>query len=187
MAEYHCLDMTDAALVQQVLAGNRAAFDQLVDRHAASGLRYATRMLGDRHDAEEVAQEAWLRTYRALAQFDPQSVFRTWFFAILINRCRTAMAARVRRERVIHLDDATLRAAADPGDSDSTALRLELQRAIARLPTDQREAFLLKHVEQMEYGDMTLVVGASIPALKMRVQRACQQLRLELREYQHER
>lgn len=179
--------MTDAELVQQVLAGDRAAFTRLVDRHATSGLRFATRMLGDRDDAEEVAQEAWLRTYRALAQFDSQSVFRTWFFAILINRCRTAMAARARRERVIQLDEASLRAAAAPGESDSTALRLELHRAIARLPTDQREAFLLKHVEQMEYSDMSLIAGASISALKMRVQRACQQLRLELQEYQHER
>lgn len=175
--------MTDDELIRRVLHGELAVFDRLVDRHGPSALRFATRMLGDQDDAEEVTQDAWVRAYRALARYDAHQPFRTWLFAILINRCRSAMLIRARRERRFRLDAAALQNAEAAAPTDDAALRVELQRAIDHLPAEQREAFLLKHVEQMEYGEMSEIVGASISALKMRVQRACQQLRVELRDH----
>ena len=93
------------------------------------------------------------------------------------------MSTRSRRARVLVLDPVALQGAVGKPESDILPLRIELQRAIARLTPELREAFLLKHVEQLEYTDMTVLLGASVSALKMRVQRACLHLRAELREY----
>lgn len=179
--------MTDDALARLAAHGDMAAFDQLVERHAAAGLRFATRMLGNTDDAEEVTQDAWMRAYRALARYDPATPFRTWLFAILINRCRSALMVRVRRERVVTADDTAMRSALTASDADRIALRLELQRAVDGLPTELREAFLLKHVEQLEYAEMSTITGAGVSALKMRVQRACHQLREALRDMHDDR
>ena len=80
--------MTDADLVSCALDGDAAAFTKLADRHTSACLRFATRMLGSREDAEDATQDALIRAYRALGTFDSHSAFRTWLFAILINRCR---------------------------------------------------------------------------------------------------
>ena len=172
--------MTDAELVRRVLAGDVAAFTALVDRHASRCLRFATRMLGDVHDAEDATQDTLLRAYRALARYQERQQFRTWLFQILVNRCRTMLRRRQHRARFFVVDENAVRRAASPAFMD---LRLdeELRRAIEALDAPLREAFLLKHVEELSYDEMRAVTGASVPALKMRVKRACDRLRNALR------
>lgn len=169
--------MTDAVLVRRVLDGDSRAFTTLVDRHVQPCLRFATRMLGNSHDAEDVTQEALLRAYRALATYDPRSSFRTWLFAILVNRCRTSLLQRSRYLRRVLTDDDALRGAVLDDESAATELRIEIGRALSTLDPDQREAFLLKHVEQLGYEEMAAVTGAGVSALKMRVKRACERLK----------
>jgi RNA polymerase sigma-70 factor (ECF subfamily) len=172
--------MTDGELVRSTLGGDGRAFTELVDRHAAACLRYATRMLGERSDAEDAAQEAFLRAHRALSTYDQRLPFRTWLFAILINRCRTALARRASRHRLVLTDDDAL-ATAPSGDVRAAAdLRDEIEWAVARLPAEQREAFLLRHVEELSYEEMMSITGAGISALKMRVKRACERLKVLL-------
>ena len=179
--------MADAELVRRTLAGEATAYTTLVDRHSRACLRFATRLLGNREDAEDATQEAFLRAYRALGTYEERTAFRTWLFAILINRCRTALLQRGRRERRIQPDgEAVERAVAAPMAS-AVELRVEITRALAALPPEQREAFLLKHVEQLEYDEMAEITGAGISALKMRVQRACARLRDSLQDLRHER
>jgi RNA polymerase sigma-70 factor (ECF subfamily) len=168
--------MTDATLVRRVLDGDSRAFTTLVDRHLQPCLRFATRMLGGRHDAEDATQEALLRAYRALATYDLTSSFRTWLFAILVNRCRTALLQQSRYLRRVVTDEDMMSSAAAGDDASATELRIEIERAVAQLDPDQREAFLLKHVEQLGYEEMSAVTGAGISALKMRVKRACERL-----------
>jgi RNA polymerase sigma-70 factor, ECF subfamily len=168
--------MTDATLVRRVLDGDSRAFTILVDRHLQPCLRFATRMLGGRHDAEDVTQEALLRAYRALATYDPAGSFRTWLFAILVNRCRTSLLQRSRYVRRVVTDEDAMQSAVSGDDAASTELRIEIERALALLESDQREAFLLKHVEQLGYDEMAVVTGAGVSALKMRVKRACERL-----------
>ncbi len=168
--------MTDAMLVRRVLDGDPRAFTMLVDRHLQPCLRFATRMLGSRHDAEDVTQEALLRAYRALAAYDPAGGFRTWLFAILVNRCRTSLLQRSRYVRRVVTDEDMMHNAVSGDDAGSTELRIEIERAVAMLDSDQREAFLLKHVEQLGYEEMAAVTGAGVSALKMRVKRACERL-----------
>ena len=180
--EVPLVGMTDGALVRRTLDGDARAFTELVDRHAAACLRFATRMLGDRADAEDVAQETFLRAFNALERYDQQQQFRTWLFSILINRCRTSMTQRMRRERRIVFDNEALERSTVEAAQDAVELREELARAIAALPPDQREAFLLRHVEELSYEEIMSVTGAGMSALKMRVKRACERLQQALTE-----
>ena len=168
--------MTDATLVRRVLDGDARAFTLLVDRHLQPCLRFATRMLGGRHDAEDVTQETLLRAYRALATYDPTSSFRTWLFAILVNRCRTSLLQRSRYVRRVVTDEEAMARATGTDVAAATELRIEIERALAQLDPEQREAFLLKHVEQLGYEEMSAVTGVGVSALKMRVKRACERL-----------
>jgi RNA polymerase sigma-70 factor (ECF subfamily) len=182
MRRYHPSEMTDAMCVRAVLDGDSGAFAILVDRHAAACLRFATRMLGSREDAEDATQETLVRAHRALARFDDGMSFRTWIMSILINRCRTAMLRRQRRTARVVLDEGAVDRAQANGSSEDTELRDAIERAMARLEPAQREAFLLKHVESLSYEEMAAVTGIGISALKMRVARACERLQVSLRE-----
>lgn len=169
-------------LVRRVLDGDTAAFTVLVDRHAAACTRFATRMLGNREDAEDAVQESFLRAYRSLARYEERQAFRTWLFQIVINRCRTAAVRRQRRRRMFLVDDNALASASVRPATHSTELGAELRRAIEALDPDQREAFLLKHVEQLSYDEMAAATGVGVSALKMRVKRACDRMQWMLRE-----
>jgi RNA polymerase sigma-70 factor (ECF subfamily) len=174
--------MTDAALVRQVLEGDRRAFTILVDRHAPTCLRFATRMLGNREDAEDAVQESLIRAYRALGSFDHRASFRTWLLTIVVNQCRTLASRRIKRAQYFVADDDALSRAAVADGSDSLALTDTIERALDLLDDAHREAFLLKHVEQLEYDEMSQITGVGVSALKMRVKRACAKLQAALRE-----
>ena len=175
---------SDVELARSAADGDSRAFASLVDRHAPVCLRFATRMLGNREDAEEVTQDALLRAHRALARYDGSTAFRTWLMAILVNRCRSAALYRSRREeRVMISAEAVARATVEP--AVPTDLRERLEIALGRLDADQREAFLLKHVEALSYEEMSVATGAGVSALKMRVKRASDRLRALL-ESDHE-
>ena len=181
-AEVPVIGMTDGALVRRTLDGDARAFTELVDRHAAACLRFATRMLGDRSEAEDVAQETFLRAFKALGNYDERLPFRTWLFSILINRCRTAMSQRMRRERRVVFDSEALARSSVEASQESIELREELNRAIAGLSPEQREAFLLRHIEELSYEEIMSATGVGMSALKMRVKRACERLQQLLTE-----
>jgi len=180
------VDGSDAALVRRVLDGDSDAFGGLVARHKQRGIRLATAMLGDAADAEEALQDAFVRAYRSLRSCREPARFEAWFLRILVNRCRTRGSRRSRQAGVFVHDESALERAAARPDGDP-AWREEIDRALARLDVLHREAFLLKHVEGLEYEEMARLTGAGIPALKMRVKRACDRLRVLLREVEDAR
>jgi RNA polymerase sigma-70 factor (ECF subfamily) len=179
---YNKATMTDASLVRAVLEGNVAAFTTLVDRHSRVCLRFATRMLGNQDDAEDVTQEAFVRAYGALGRYDERVTFRTWIMSILINRCRTALGSRRKRESRVIADDSAVALAAMSSGANDMDLRDALERALAQLDDAHREAFLLKHVEQLTYIEMSVMTGHGESALKMRVRRACERLQVLLED-----
>lgn len=172
----------DALLVQAVLAGDDEAFTGLVRRHQASMFRFAVRMLGDRDDADDVLQKAFVRAYRSLAQCRDVERFGSWLRQIVVNECRTQLAVRSRRARWFSADEVALGQAEAPGATDGTADLAfgRIEQALATLTPDLREAFLLKHMDELSYDEMAVVTGAGVSALKMRVKRACEQLRERL-------
>jgi RNA polymerase sigma-70 factor, ECF subfamily len=168
---------SDAAIVARVLRGNAEAFRELVDRYRDQYARYALHMLGNREDAEEALQDAFTRAYRSLARCEDPERFGAWLFRILVNRCRTAGARRGRRARTFVTDDAALLGASEEHPEDRAAWREEIDRALQQLRSEQREAFLLKYVEELGYDEMSRMTGVGVSALKMRVMRACERLR----------
>lgn len=177
-------DESDAAIVARVLAGDSQAYAILVARYRAPCARFAVRMLGAREDAEEVLQDAFVRAYRSLARCEDPERFGSWLFRILANRCRTAGTRRGRREQTFVHDEFALLEASEEHPAEQAAWREEIHRALMRLEPEQREAFLLKHVEELGYDEMAEITGVGVSALKMRVKRACERLRVLLQEAQ---
>ena len=173
--------MTDDAIIHQVLRGDVEAFARLVDGHYDRCARIAYRILGNREDAEEAVQDAFLRAYRALASYEDRERFSSWLSRILVNQCRT-MYARVHRRELMFSD-------VDPADAPSFVsveasddAWPDLEQALAQLPADQREAIVLRYTDDLSYEEMARVTGAGQSALKMRVQRAFTRLRVLLQE-----
>jgi RNA polymerase sigma-70 factor (ECF subfamily) len=169
--------MDDAMLVARVLEGDVAAFTEIVDRHYRDCSRFAVRMLGDRHDAEDAIQDTFLSAYAALGRYREQQTFRAWLFRILINRCRSIARQRRRRQFRFVAEGAVPEAAGAEGPQGDPGLRDALQGALDALDPKLREAFLLKYGEGLEYREMSALTGVGISALKMRVKRACQTMR----------
>lgn len=163
---------SDAELVARVLAGERECFADLVRRHQEPLFRHALGMLGSEDAAADLTQESLIRAYTHLPSCQDPARFGAWVFRILRNRCLDYL--KDRRRRTVPIDDST---AGSTGDDPQLGLerhevRHRVYRALERLPEAQREAFLLKHVEELSYEEMTERLGASVSALKMRVKRA---------------
>jgi RNA polymerase sigma-70 factor (ECF subfamily) len=172
---------SDASIVRRVRAGDVDAFGGLVTRYHGQCLQFAERLLGERADAEDAVQMSFVRAYSALGRYEEQSRFVAWLFSILTNECR-AIANRERRhgKHVVNDEAALSRAVAPEAPEGDTPERLT--RALGTLEPLIREAFLLRHVEGQSYGEMMMITGAGESALKMRVKRACDALRILLEE-----
>jgi RNA polymerase sigma-70 factor, ECF subfamily len=165
----------DEVLVRRALVGDAQAYGGLVARYRGQLDRYALRMLGNRQDAEEAVQDALLRAYRSLARCDDPARFGPWLFAILVNRCRTLGGQRARRERLL-VHEAT-DGPVTPHPAERAAWREAVRWALGQLAPKYREAFLLRHMEERSYEEMAELTGLKVEALRMRVSRACDQLR----------
>src|SRR3989441_4624859 len=146
----HSVGTSDAALVRRVQTGDTGAYADLVARYRDRLGRYALHMLGNREDAEEVLQDAFVRAYRSLARCDDPERFGAWLYGILVNRCRTAGPRAARRARRFVHDPAALETAPLAGPERRTEWDDTLRPAPGRLPSESREAVLLKHVEGVE-------------------------------------
>jgi len=181
--------MNEIALVARARGGDREAFRALVDAHYDDLGRFARRYLGQREDAEDALQETFLRAFRSLGSYVEREAFRSWLFRILVNRCRTLARRRGRRGWLMMGDGEALRERPDERASTPAAgfeWRDALDSALGNLEPKLREAFLLKHGEGLEYSEIASLTGASESALKMRVKRACEQMRSQLESVWHE-
>lgn len=175
-------DESDGVLLRRVLEGETRVYAQLVERYRERLGRYALRMLGNRADAEDALQDTFIRAYRSLARCDGDKGFGPWVFGILVNRCRTYAARRSRTDGVIVRSDLAVASASVASSEGREALRDAIMWALDQLPADQREAFLLKHVEDMSYETMESITGVRMATLRMRVFRARDELRKLLAE-----
>lgn len=153
----------------------------LVEHHYDALTRYACHLLGNRTDAEDAVQEAFVRAFRSLGVYEERERFRAWLLRILVNVCRTA-AARSRSRVDVPLDAASLVWESGENPLEAMALREELGYALAQLPGEQREAVVLRFGDELSFEEMSTITGAGISALKMRVRRGCDRLRALLEE-----
>ena len=173
----------DGEIVRAVLAGDRERYAELVDRYRDRYARYAARMLGSADAGEDAVQDAFVRAYDQLAQCHEPDKFVGWFFLILRNRC---FAERRRSRGYAPLEAAAALAAVEQSDNgaETAERRRALQLALLELTAEQREVFVLKHVEGLSYGEIAERLSTSVPSLKMRMHRAYDRLRDQLREHE---
>lgn len=171
-------------MVRAVLDGEQEAYRVLVRRFEEPLYRHAVRMLERPDDAADVVQEAFVRGYRRLDECREPERVGGWLFRIASNLCKDRLKSRAADG--VSLDDAGP-LQADTGDPErqlqASTLEEELGRALDALTADQREAFLLKHLEGRSYPEMSEMLDASVSALKMRVHRAREELQELLEHY----
>jgi RNA polymerase sigma-70 factor (ECF subfamily) len=163
-----------------------------VERYYQRCVRYAVRVVGNREDAEEAVQDAFLRAFRSLHLYEERGRFASWLFRILANQCRSAIVRIASRERKfpdVYTDEA-LPAADEPNGANGIPASEDLAGdrladALNRLPAEQREALALRFGESLSYEDMSAITGVGVSALKMRVSRGTMRLRALLTEIHH--
>ena len=178
-------------LVQQAQTGELAAFDQIVLRHQRQVYAVALRMLGREDDAEEVAQEAFVRAYRAIKTFRQEAKLSTWLVSITMNLCRNRRRWWARRRQVMaaSLDDPVGEGETTVGEQlpdhaptpAQTAQRRELQGVIAaglqRLDEGSREGIVLRDIHGHSYEEIAAMLRVPVGTVKSRINRARLQLR----------
>ena len=178
----------EAKLVARCLNQDQDAFGQLVERYATVIVNLAYRMVGDRTEAEDLAQETFVAAFKALPTFRAESKFSTWLYRIAANKCKDWL--RVKRPGQGVQDVDVEEVFDDRVVEERTPERLlsqqqvvaRLDQAIQRLPPLYREAFVLKHVEGLSYEEMQEIVGVNADTLKMRVYKGRVQLSRDLAE-----
>jgi RNA polymerase sigma-70 factor, ECF subfamily len=187
-------NMDELALVEAAKKGDIAAFEELVKRYDRNVFRIAQHITQNREDAEDVVQDAFLKAYGNLSQFQGQSKFYTWLVRIAVNEALMKLRRR-RPERTVSLDqdvetdeDTIPREVADWSPNpeqqyNQAELRELLQRTIQGLPAGFRTVFVLRDVEGLSTEETAEALGLSIPAVKSRLLRARLQLRERLNKY----
>ena len=163
----------DEELVQAVQAGDDAAFNVLVERHMKPTYALAYRLTGAHHDADDLAQEAFIRAHRGLAGFRGEARFSTWLARIVINLSRNP------RRRFLPLDDLPEKADHEPDAEAHLATsesHRQVRRAVAGLPEKQRRTLLLKVFVGLRYIDIARLLGTTTGTAKANVFHALRNL-----------
>ena len=174
----------DLDLAERCQQGDAGAFEELYRQHAGRLYNLAYRMAGSVQDAEDLLQEIFVHAHRKLASFRGESSLATWLYRLGMNQCLDYLRGRqVRMDRASQSLDSPAspaEATADPLSS-SPLNRIQLERAISRLPDGCRAVFLLHDVEGFEHGEVARILGISIGTSKSQVHKARMKLRAMLR------
>jgi len=163
-------------LYDLALRGDEAAFEALMGPLVEPALRLAHSMLGDRWEAEDATQEAITRAWRRLDQLRPDMPLRPWFLAIVINQCRNMRRTRwFSTARIADIFEG-------PRPHHTDVERVDVARALARLPNHDRQALFLHFYLDLPIDEVALALGISASAAKGRIYRACHRLRPDLQE-----
>jgi len=157
-------------LVALCLRGDQHAMLALIDRFRGQVFGLCLRMLGQRQDAEDAAQETFVRVLKNLHRWDPGRDFEPWLLAIAGNRCRTALASRKRRPAGEMLPEQV--PDGQPDQHDAQNLAEEVSLALAHIREDYRQAFVLFHEHQMSYDQIAEAMEVPLGTVKTWVHRA---------------
>lgn len=175
-------DDNDQDLVRRVQEGDQSAFNVLVLKYQHRVLKLVGRFVNDPTEAEDVAQEAFLKAYRALPSFRGDSAFYTWLYRIAINTAKNALVAYRRRPVDFYLDlqdpeqfdrQAKLKEADTPeGVLLTDEIRDVVEKAIQQLPDDLRTAIILRELEGLSYEEIAAAMDCPVGTVRSRIFRA---------------
>jgi len=174
---------TDAELVAHCLAGETAAFDLLVERHRRQVYQVCYRFTGNHEDASDLAQDVFLRAYRALRTFKGHSAFSTWLYRVAVNVCLNRKAIKRLPTEPIDRREFTDRS---HDAADRQVIRKEsaavVRAAISRLPEKQRATMILRMYQELPHEEIASILGSSVGAVKANFFHALANLKKLLRE-----
>jgi len=171
----------DKLLVARTLAGDDDAFAELLTRYRKPVLNFIYRLVGDAAEAEDVAQDVFVRAYRHLADYDPRRQFSTWLFALARNAAIDRLRYRQRHPTEPLSDIVAASLARGPStEAESRDLGRQIAAAIAQLPEDQRTAIVLAEYHGLSHAEIAEVMDCSEKSVESRLYRAKQTLREKL-------
>jgi RNA polymerase sigma-70 factor (ECF subfamily) len=185
----------DAALIRAFHEGDKVAFDRLVLKHKDRLFNLCYRLLGDYEEANDSAQETFIKVYRSLKKFRFESAFSTWLYRIAVNTCKNKLKSSAFRQKMkmVPVDNPVSGNRSQAGreiqdESQSPAMELEkkermrvIQEAINALPPEQKEVVTLRDIEGFSYEEVAEITGFNLGTVKSRLARARQDLRKKLR------
>jgi len=168
---------TEASLLARAQAGDVSAFERLSGQYADRLFMLLLRLLGDRDEAADVAQEVMLRAWQGIARFRGQSSYFTWLYRIAVNEANRALEKRGRRPAGVPIGADELQLPTSPADdpsrqAENSELRRALGRALAQLPPALRTAIVLRDVEGLSTQEAAEIVGVGQAAFKSRLHQA---------------
>lgn len=179
----------DVQLMLRVRAGDQEAFARLIEKHQRGILNVAYRYVGDATEAEDLAQEVFIKVWKARDRYEPTAKFTTWLYHIATNLCLNEVRDRSRHKVVQHVPDEKLEGAAG-GDSERPTKQVrqnemaeEVRDAIESLPTAQRMAVILDKYQGFSDQEIGDAMGLTVPAVKSLLFRARDNLRKRLERY----
>jgi RNA polymerase sigma-70 factor, ECF subfamily len=186
-------DASDLSLVQRVQRGDKGAFDVLVLKYQHKVVKLVMRYVRNPAEAEDIAQDAFIKAYRALPQFRGDSAFYTWLYRIAINTAKNAVVARDRNPVDFDLDmtnnDESYEMQGRLKDSETPEalvltdeIRTTVNAAIANLPDDLREAIVLRELEGLSYEEIAARMDCPVGTVRSRIFRAREAIDSRLRE-----
>jgi RNA polymerase sigma-70 factor (ECF subfamily) len=157
----------DRALVQAVHAGDKAAFDEIVERHRRAVYQVCYRFVGNHEDASDLAQETFVRAWKGLANFKGESALSTWLYRIAVNVCLNRVSAKRVDVEPLESDRFVDTKTEAPGASLVREERAAaVRQAIAALPEKQRATLILRAYHDMSHQEIADVLGSSVGAVK---------------------
>lgn len=182
-------DDSDENLMLRVGQGQRAAFDEIVRRYTRKMVNLAYQITGDRDQAEDIAQETFLRAYKSAARYTEMAKFSTWLYTIAINLCRNELRRRRFKpysleEMAEREDEGKLRVdivderSKPDADLERKEISLLVQRAIAMVPTKFRVPLVLRDIQDLSYEEIGAMLKLPEGTVKSRINRA----RLKVKE-----
>lgn len=180
--------VVDQKLVERVKAGDKTAFDLLVKKYQHKIIALIGRYVYDFHEAQDVAQETFIKAYRALPNFRGDSAFYTWLYRIAINTAKNHLVSRGRKPIDVDVDDAQffegdhqLKDIATPeNELYKDELDLVIKRTLNRLPEDLRMALTLREFEGRSYDEIARVMDCPVGTVRSRIFRARETLDKEI-------
>jgi RNA polymerase sigma-70 factor (ECF subfamily) len=175
---------SDTDLIAKCIAGEVEIYQVLVDRYSSRIVNVAYMMIGDRHEAEDVAQDAFIRAYKALPKFQHKAKFSSWLYQIALNLCKDFLKSKARS--IKKMDDEKLQALEKrmEGSVSQVLLAAELTEGIRNviygLPELYREVFVLRHLQGVDYDDVAEITNVPADTVRVRAYRARELLRSSL-------